>query len=244
MVYLAGSHTPHRELSVTQAKRDLKLWADRTRDLRNSIWNNRKSLKPTPTTLRKIITDHFHLRREFHTGIFPLAHLAQFLDGSEAIARYFVDRLEKTKDTASKKTELWLIWAAFVIALCRTNNIPVKQSAKQTFFPGFLILLEKLQTTLTTSAVSIPADIARAIKRKAKPKPPTKKGESLRRAAWQAFIIAEENPVDELFAYLTLRSTGWLQFGEGKTEIEQKMVALQSRLQEQAKIRKRPTRTA
>jgi hypothetical protein len=173
-----------------------------------------------------------------------MAHLAQFLDGAEAIARYFVDRLENTKDTTNKKTELWLIWAAFVIALCRTNKIPVKQPSRKAFFPGFLILLEKLQVTLKTSAIAIPADIAKAIKRKAMPKPPVKKGDSLRKAAWLAFNIAEENPINELFAYLTLRCTSWLQFGEGNTKVEQQMAAFQSRLQEQAKIRRRPTRTA
>jgi hypothetical protein len=243
-VYFAGSHIPHRELSVGQAKQDIELWADRTRDLRKLIWNNGEPPKPTPTTLREIITDHFHLRLGLHAGTFPLAHLAQFLDGAEAIARYFVHRLEKTKDTTNKKTELWLIWAAFVIALCQTNDIPVKRPSKKIFFPGFLILLEKLQATLRTSAITVPPDIARGIKRKAMPKPPIKKGESLRKSAWLAFNIAEENPTSELFMYLIFRCGGWLQFGEGTTDIEQKMAPLQSRLQEQAMIRKRPTRTA
>jgi len=242
MLYLIASYTPHREVSISKVRKDIDLWADRTRDLRKSIWSGVQS-KPAPTNLKKIMGEYFHLRQGFHSGLFPLAHLAQLLDGAEAIGRFFSTTFQSTKTTASKTTELWLIWAAVVIALCRSNRISIEQKQKKGLRAGFLLLLDRLQATLTASDIDFPTDISRA-KNKALPKPSIKMGESLQKSARQALKVAEENPVNDLAWQLIFRSTGWLQFGEGKTTLEQQMADLQSLLEVQATLRRRPARTA
>jgi hypothetical protein len=95
MLYHLGSHVPYPKLSITHAQKDITLWSKRTRVLRNFIWSPRKQSqsKPRPNRpLKSIIADHFHARRTLHTGLFPLAHLAHFLDGAEASRSAYCER--------------------------------------------------------------------------------------------------------------------------------------------------------
>jgi hypothetical protein len=202
--------------SITKVTTDLRVWTRRTRTLRNKVWSSRTRAGEAPdlSKLQTILKQYFVGPRNPQSTMFPLAHLAQYLEGAEAIGNYFLRKLEQPDLVTNRQTELWLVWAALIIALCRKSNIQVTHATKSNQIQPFIVaLLEQLQKTL--------ADFSN---RKAAAKPASaekqqnkfhikagNQNESLRKNANRALRIANDDPIDQLRTLLITWTIGWLE---------------------------------
>ncbi|QIG97189.1 hypothetical protein [Bradyrhizobium sp. 6(2017)] len=198
-IYADMLQTPRLGRSLTGAVTEIELWCKRTEALKRAIWTD-SAAEPNnaPQNLGDIIDRYFRRPRSPVEATLPLAHLAQFLTGAQALARYFVQILEMT-DSDNKIAESWLVWAALVISFCRDQKIPIVSESRGSLHPGFFYLLKSLQATLPSKAQnSLSGGEAKLLK----PSSPVKAGPSLRKSALRAAALADRESAEALYSRL------------------------------------------
>jgi hypothetical protein len=245
MIY-AATQIPRSTRPLLEVVREIDLWRGQTKGLKNKVWDSGlKTARPNTDklTLKQISEKYFRFSKNLMTPNYPMSQLAHFLEGAVAISNYFIKLLKNPRFKSERKTELWLVWAALVIACCRESGIKVQKPNRKELSPGFVVLLCELQKTLPApkkiSAQKTPDG-------KSPPKRPElharspmsipfKTGASLAKNAKRAFAIAEDNPTADLFVLLTMWVTGLSQVGVGRLAIKE-MEPVLSRLNAQMKI--------
>jgi hypothetical protein len=210
----------------------IRRWQTQTNILRNFVWTREGQpnvSKETSGSLENLLKQYFLPDAKGHQQLYPLAHLANFLDGARAIGEYFIGKIRAVEND-DKNVESWLVWAALVISICHRNNFPVMifHGSRRKFHPGFIELLDRLQSILHPAEPkrAPPEQSHETIGRKRKHEKVVErraitarklKTSSLRKLALQAYNIAEGSSVEELFVLLAY-------WGIGQTRISKDMI--------------------
>jgi len=242
---------PSRSLSAVV--NEIDLWCRLTDRLRTRIWDVRTQPARHPAgpgTLRVIFEDHFSPSENLISKNYPLGQFATFLDGFAKVGRHYVARLKDRRFRSGHETELWLVWAALLLVLCRRAEIPIKRP--KGLNPGIAVLFAKLQETL--SSAKDPSVAARAtsterpgLHTKSVTRIPLKAGASLTKNINRAIALADDESAADHFLLLILWSLDLAQVGSDKL-LPPAMKPIISRLRAQMRSispsKAEPTRTS
>jgi hypothetical protein len=226
-IYAYSQITSAETVAAADIVNDLTLWCDRTAALRIKIGG-----APAPNPITKRPKALAEIRQKYHrsdnvtSAFFSLASLTRHLDGAEAIGRHFIEKFSSSHFKGLRKTEMWLVWAALVIALCRAAKLPIENLARKELLPGLIVLLEKLQSSLLLRGIDPSKGNAGSTLNRV----PIKTGTSLRKNAKRAERIAKDDPVDDLYTLLLFWSLGWSEFGRRESHRKDNLKLVMIRL--------------
>lgn len=228
-IYAYSQITSGETVAAADIVKDLTLWCDRTAALRLEIGGPPapNPITKRPKTLAEITRKYLRLDK-VTSAFFPLASLTRHLEGAEVIGRHFIETFSSSHFKGLRKTEMWLVWAALVIALCRAAKLPIENLARKELLPGLIILLEKLQRTLQLKKICLSNN--KTAELSTSKRMPLKTGISLRKNAKRAQRIAKDDPVEDLYTLLLLWSLGWSEFGRRKNHRKDNLKLVMTRL--------------
>lgn len=245
MLY-AAAQSPRSTRPLSEVTKEIDLWRRQTEVLIKNVWDVgliTARPKTDKMTLIQISEKYLRFSQNILTANYPMSQLAHFLEGAVAVSNYFISLLKSSQFKSDRKTELWLVWAALVIACCRESGIQVQKPNRKELNPGFVVLLDKLQKTLPTLKNVSAQNTADGVFTRKRPTKhvrsptgvPFKTGVSLSKNAKRAFAVAAGTSIADLYLLLSVWVLGLSQVGVGRLATKD-MEPVLSRLNDQMKI--------
>jgi hypothetical protein len=231
-VFYAAATIPRSTRPLSDVAGEIDLWCRQTEGLIKKVWapdSGATRPKKGALSLKQISEHYFRFSQNIVSASYPLSQLAHFLEGAVAIGNYFVRVLKDPKFRTDPKTELWLIWVALLISICRDNGIEPTKVNSTDLNPGFVFLLKKLQGTLDAHDHSPvqPRKASSPSKKRIEQHPissmklPIKTGASLAKNARRALALIDEDTIDDLLIFFFSWIHGLHQVGAGKFTVKE-----------------------
>lgn len=183
-LYASSLRSPDAVKPLKEVLHRIQGWKRQTASLRKLIWKEGGPAKigeQHRTRNWDINLEQIFLadpRTELETQ-FPLALLDRVLGATTLVSEMVMEDLQDDAGTADYRN-LWFLWAALVLSILRSAEIPVKHPTRKNLLPGPVRLLAKLQSKL-------PAELQLR-----------KTPDSLQKAAVIAFKIRRGNPTTKM----------------------------------------------
>jgi hypothetical protein len=245
-LFYAAATIPRSTRPLSEVALEIDLWCRQTEVLKKKVWApDLTATRPNKDSLslKEISEQYFRFSQNIFSTSYPLSQLAHFLEGAVAIGNFFVRVLKDPRFRTDPKTELWLIWVALVIAICRNNGIEPTKLNRTVLNPGFVFLLEKLQNTLDAHdqpsvqrrKTSSPSKKRAELHAVSSMKLPIKTGASLAKNARRALALVNNDSIGDLLIFFFAWINGLHQVGAGKFT-DKEMKSTLERLNAQMKI--------